>query len=344
MKIPALDVEKLKENALTSIRLGIEDFQRSQLTMAQGGDPARTLSAIRNLFAGVLLLFKYKIAISVDNPEDAATLIFNPPEVLPKSDGNGGIKWHPMGNFKRTTIDVSTIKKRFESFDIDVDWKTIDTLQECRNHLEHLHPAHTLGQVADFIAELFPILHDFVEKQLNEKPAELLGKSWEIMLEHHNFFISTRAACNTAWAEADIPELMQDYLDKCQCKECGSSLLRPHLEDIDNEASVQEQDKFFRYDCVACGHSDLIAPLMIKELNKEHYYDPRDGGEPDVETCLTCRRDTFVVSEQHCLWCEAELDYTKCSICEEPLRQDDQFNNGMCGYHSHVYEKLMHDD
>ncbi len=139
-----LDAEKLKENAVTSIRLGIEDFQRSQAPEAQGGDAARALSAVRNLFAGVLLLFKYKIAISVDNPERATELIFNPPEVLPQADGNGGVEWKPMGKFKKTTIDVGTIKKRFEGFGIQVDWNVVDKLQECRNHLEHLHPTNTL--------------------------------------------------------------------------------------------------------------------------------------------------------------------------------------------------------
>ncbi len=98
--MPELDAEKLKENALTSIRLGIEDFQRSQLAKDQGGDPARALSAVRNLFAGILLLFKYKIAVSVDDPDDASVLIFNPPEVLPQADGNGGIEWKPVGKFK----------------------------------------------------------------------------------------------------------------------------------------------------------------------------------------------------------------------------------------------------
>lgn len=91
--MPLFDAEKLKENALTSIRLGIEDFQRSQIPLDQGGDPERALSAIRNLFAGVLLLFKYKIATTVDDPKDAATLIFNPPEVLPQADGHGGVEW-----------------------------------------------------------------------------------------------------------------------------------------------------------------------------------------------------------------------------------------------------------
>jgi hypothetical protein len=91
--MPELDAEKLKENALTSIRLGIEDFQRSKLAKDQGGDPARALSAVRNLFAGIVLLFKYKIAVSVDDPDEASVLIFNPPEVLPQADG---MRWYRM--------------------------------------------------------------------------------------------------------------------------------------------------------------------------------------------------------------------------------------------------------
>ncbi|WP_224765906.1 hypothetical protein [Pseudomonas asiatica] len=40
-----LDATKLFNNALTSIRLGIEDFELSQKVRENGGDPARALSA-----------------------------------------------------------------------------------------------------------------------------------------------------------------------------------------------------------------------------------------------------------------------------------------------------------
>jgi len=339
-----LDAEKLKENALTSIRLGIEDFERTKQEPRHGGDPTRALSAVRNLFAGILLLFKYKIAVSVDDPEQAPDLIFNPPEVLPQADGKGGIEWKPVGKFKKTTIDVATIRKRFEGFGIEVDWPVIEKMQECRNHLEHLHPANTLGEVAGFVADLFPVLREFMLKQLNEQPAELLASAWPVMLAHHKFFTDTLAKCGKAWDEACVPELMQPWLDQCQCEECGSPLLTPSQEDIDSGSTVEGQEKSFKYVCVACGHSDLIAPLLISVLNEAYDYDPRDGGEPGVERCYCCRRSTFFIEEQHCLWCGAELDYKRCSLCEEPLKQDDQDNGGYCGYHSHLLDKVMRDD
>ncbi|WP_422097194.1 hypothetical protein [Variovorax sp.] len=339
-----LDAGKLKENALTSIRLGIEDFERTKQKPEQGGDPARALSAVRNLFAGILLLFKYKIAVSVNDPDDAPALIFNPPEVMPQADGDGGVEWRPIGKFKKTTIDVATIKKRFKGFEIEVDWPAIEKMQECRNHLEHLHPANTLGEVAGFVADLFPVLREFIQTQLNEQPADLLATAWPVMLAHHEFFFNTMSKCSAAWNDAGVPERMQLWLDQCQCEECGSPLLGPRQHDIDCGSRVESQDDSFKYVCVACGHSDLIAPLMIKALNDAYDYDPRDGGEPGVEGCRCCDRSTFFILEQHCLWCGAELDYNKCSLCEEPLGQDDQDNGGYCGYHAHQLDKVMRDD
>lgn len=339
-----LDAKKLKENALTSIRLGIEDFQRTKLAPEQGGDPARALSAVRNLFAGILLLFKYKIAVSVDDPDKAPALIFNPPEILPQADGNGGVEWKPVGKFKKTTIDVGTIKKRFEGFGIEVDWAAIEKMQECRNHLEHLHPANTLGEVAGFVADLFPILREFIQTQLNEQPADLLATAWSVMLAHHEFFTNTMAKCMVAWDGAGVPKMMRPWLNQCQCEECGSSLLHPSQADIESAASVESEDESFKYVCVACGHSDLIAPLMTEALNDAYDYDPRDGGEPGVEVCYDCDRSAFLIHEQHCLWCRAELDHKKCSACEEALGQDDQDNGGLCGYHAHTLSKAMRDD
>ncbi len=241
--MPRLDAAKLRENALTSIRLGVEDFERCR---HPGGDPARALSAIRNLFAGVLLLFKYKIATCVDDPANAAALIFNPPEVLPHSDGEGGIAWVPVGKFKPTTIDVGTIQKRFEAFEIDVDWDVIEKLQACRNHLEHLHPAHTLGEVAEFVAELFPVLRDFIQTELGESPAAILGDAWQLMLLHHNFFVDTTKRCEEAWSEAYVPEGMEPWLKESKCPECGSTLLAPAQENLDAGDSVERNDDRFK--------------------------------------------------------------------------------------------------
>lgn len=339
---PTLDAAKLRENALTSIRLGVEDFQRSQGGVSP--DPARALSSIRNLFAGILLLFKYKIADSVVDPADAAALIFNPPDILPHPDGNGGVIWQPAGRFRDTTIDVATIKRRFDAFNIEVDWDVIYKLQSCRNHLEHLHPAHTLGEVADFVAELFPILRDFIREELEEEPAAILGDAWQIMLLHHDFVAEIKEQCDEAWADAGIPDGMSDWLEFCKCSECASALLMPAQENLDAGDSVETDDKRFLSMCVKCSHRELIAPLLLESLARSHTYDPRDGDEPTLERCYECNREAFVVLDQACLWCGCELDYTECEDCGDPLGQEEQDNGGRCSYHAYAYEKFMRED
>lgn len=339
------DPDKLKENAVTSIRLGIEDFEKSQAPVDQGGDPARALSAARNLFSGVLLLFKYKIVSCVDDPEDALQLIFDTNEVLPHPNDAGGVEWRP-GRLRKTTIDVVTIRKRFETFDIEMDWTAIDKLQTCRNHLEHLHPENSLGEIAEFVAELFPVLRQFIEKQLNVVPADMLGTAWPIMLQHHAFFSRISAECDEEWKQARVPMGMKRWREACKCERCASSLLRPHPDDLEEGKTVESYDDTFRYQCSSCGYADLIGALMIAAVDTAYtpYRHYKDSSEPTVETCLECSRDAFIVREQQCLWCGTELDHKKCIVCEELLNQDDQDNGGLCGYHAHMLEKSMRDD
>lgn len=335
------DPAKLHENAITSIRLGVEDFE--SCTNPEG-DPARALSAVRNLFAGVLLIFKYKIATCVDDPVDAESLIFNPPVILPKPNGNGGVEWSPSGNFKSSTIDVVTIQKRFEEFGINTDWDVIRNLQECRNHLEHLHPANTLGEVADFVAALFPVLRDFITDELEESPSEILGDAWKTMLKYHEFFVDTTTQCEDLWDSVGVPQEMAPLLKKCKCLECASTLLSPESECLDSAMFVGDSPESYKATCRSCESSTLIVPLMLEILHKEHSHDPRDGDEASIEQCYQCEMETFLINEQYCMWCAYELEYQECERCSESLGQEDQLNEGLCGYCVHVKEKYMRED
>jgi hypothetical protein len=328
-----LDPIKLKENALTSIRLGVEDFQKSQ-----SGDPARALSAVRNLFAGVLLLFKYRLTVGIDDPMEAHNLIFNPPEVLPGPDGNGGVIWEPKGKFKATTIDLGTIRKRFDAFGITVDWTIIDRMQKERNDLEHLHPASALGAIAEYVADMFPVLRDFITHEMGESPADLLGDTWAAMLSHHDFFDATLAACKDAWSPAAVPNRMVPTLEEVRCPECGSPLLRPADDTNDAGATVDEPGHTLL--CMACNHHDETVPLIeVALLESLGGYSAYDDDFCPVDTCPSCDHETFVVSEEECFWCEYTLEYIECFVCGEGLSLGDQDNRGLCGYHNYVMEK-----
>ncbi|EII2885069.1 hypothetical protein ACVBCB_003849 [Escherichia coli] len=329
-----LDADKLYENAVLSIQLGIEDFHLSQKSLEDGGNPARSLSSVRNLFAGVMLLFKYNLAISVSSPEDAYRLIHLPPrEILPYPDGMGGIVWEPKGQFQPTkTIDVEHIKARFGTFKIQVDWEAVKKLQACRNHLEHLHPQNTFGELADFVANLFPVLTDLITKELMKSPQEVLGSAWDAMLEHRNFYSKQLDECAQTWLDAGIPEGMAEFVSDCTCEQCGSKLLRASPISIEEGYTVESDESEFQYVCFSCGYVGNFAARLIDSFHRAFFYWPPDGEEPTYELCFNCNNETFLISEQACRWCENELDYAQCKICDMPLNQDDQSNDGLCGY------------
>jgi hypothetical protein len=339
-----LDAKKLYENAIVSIQLGIEDFKLSQLPESDSGNPFRALSSVRNLHAGLLVLFKYKIAISVDSDELAYELIHSPPhKILPHPDGNGGVVWQPEGKFKKTTIDVAEIRERFANFKIIVDWQVVEKLQECRNHLEHLHPNNSLGEVAEFVADLFPVLRDFITHELNEIPQSVLGSAWETMLQHRKFFSQQLADSQSSWSDAGIPVGMEEFLDHCSCQECGSKLLKALDVNLAAGETVSDDELLFNYICVACGETALIAPLLIEALQSAFFYWPPDGDEPTYEMCNQCEHETFLITEQSCRWCEYTLEYESCSLCEVMLTQDDQDNGGLCSHHNYIASKYMDD-
>lgn len=334
-----LDAKKLFDNAIISVQLGLEDFQLAQKSEDAGGNPSRALSSVRNLYAGMLLLFKYRIAMSVDSEEDAYQLIFNPPmKVLPHPDGKGGVEWIPVGKFKSTTIDTYGIKERFDKFGIEVNWPVIEKLQECRNHLEHLHPQNTLGEVAGFVADLFPLIRDFIVNEIKASPTEVLGHHWEIMLKHHAFFLQQQKECLASWEDAGIPEGMVEYLNDCICADCGSKLIKASTESLDNELQVCDNDEF-QYKCVSCECNSNFKPILIDSFERANFYWIPDGDEPEYEDCASCRNGTFIISEQECRWCGEGLDYNECKFCDEPLGQDDQINDGLCAYCYYKYTK-----
>ena len=116
--------KKLLQNAINSIEVGIEDYELSKQ------DERRIISCVRNVFAGVLLLFKYKLVeLSPANSD----------EVLIKQQilwvmENGNIIAKGKSN---KTVDVQSIKDRFKSLNISIDWKNLDNINSYRNNIEH---------------------------------------------------------------------------------------------------------------------------------------------------------------------------------------------------------------
>jgi hypothetical protein len=153
------------DNAINSISLGIEDYNSS--------DPRRVVSCIRNLYAGILLLFKHRLAELSPAGSDEVLI---KEKVSPSLDSSGKLQW--KGNGKKT-VDVRQIEERFNGLEIKVDWKRLAKINTCRNDIEHYYSVESPADMRGLLTNSFIVIRDFICDVLQEDPLELLGaKTW----------------------------------------------------------------------------------------------------------------------------------------------------------------------
>ncbi len=150
------------KNAVDSIALGLEDYEASE------SDERRVVSCARNIYAGILLLFKYKLS-SLSDPNTDEALIKE--KVQPKVVDNK-ILWVGKG---KKTVDYQSIKDRFDSLDIKVDWDRINKINDYRNNVEHYFSNLEHKAIQGLISNSFLIIRDFIAEELQADPKECLG-------------------------------------------------------------------------------------------------------------------------------------------------------------------------
>ena len=77
---------KILDNAIDSIVLGLQDYKSD--------DPRRLLSCTRNMFSGILLLFKCKLSLLSPEGTDESLI---KQKVLPTKEAAGNINWEGKG-------------------------------------------------------------------------------------------------------------------------------------------------------------------------------------------------------------------------------------------------------
>jgi hypothetical protein len=194
-------------NAVQSIQLGIEDYQAN--------DPRRALSAVRNFYAGVLLLAKEVLVRQVPDAD--------PDEVLgarykPVPDRDGGVRYEPMSN---QTVDFATLGDRFKDFGLKIDRAALNDLNRIRNAIEHYCTNETGETVREAIAKAFPVVVDLFNLA-EEPPHEALGDTWPIMLDVRAVYELERCRCS--FDKIDWPlKMLADV--PFNCPNCNSDLV-----------------------------------------------------------------------------------------------------------------------
>lgn len=305
-------------NAVQSIQIGVEDYQSS--------DPRRVLSAIRNITAGILLLFKERLR-ELSPPDSNEVLIKQ--RVLPEVDVNGQVVYKGKG---KKTVDVQQIEERFSSLSIETNWKLFKSIVEIRNDIEHYCTTESADRLKELIADSFIIIRNFVSSQLGYEPVDLLGEqTWSVLLEIAEVYNRELDECQEAIGLIDWnSDAMSEMAEYLRCPQCHSALVKPIDPDTESNYSLE-------FSCSSCAHVSGIDEMAESALSESFEYEiysaMKDGERPPIDTCPDCGRETFILAEDLCAACGESLSYGECAVCGEELGPEDQYFNGLCSYH-----------
>ncbi|MEZ5955577.1 MAG: hypothetical protein R3C13_14875 [Hyphomonas sp.] len=319
-------MKTILDNAVQSIQIGVEDYQASD------ADPRRVLSAVRNITAGVLLLFKEKLRELSPSDSDEV-LIYQ--KILPTLETNGKLLFKGSG---KKTVDVEQIRQRFKSLGIDIEEEALKHITDIRNDIEHYCTLETPSRLRELLAGSFIILRNFITTQLNEDPMELLGEdTWEVLLKVAEVYNQELRDCKTEfdkikWEEAELSTIAGFF----RCSSCKSELIKPQNPEIEDRMELY-------FYCRACGEmsefENIIESACAKAYEWDNYVAMTDGGESPVTTCFGCRLETYLREEDFCAACSTTRNYEECYICSADLTPEEQDFGGLCGYHEHIMSK-----
>lgn len=299
--------------------MALEDYQSAHAE--------RLLSAVRDLHAGILLLFKEKLRqLSPVGSEDVLIMA----KVRFERDASGRVI--ALGTGKKT-VDVQEIQERFNSLGIETDFPRFRKINDLRNDIEHHHTSASQGTIQEMLSDTFLIIRDFIQDELQQDPKDLLGdKAWSTLLSVSEVYEKEREECERALTAIEWQSnALREAILALTCAECGSSLLFPL--GATKEADIQ---------CRSCGEDfsfEHYAPRAISShFANENFGSMRHGGDPVSTTCPHCHEEGYIVEENCCAICGESCE-TECSVCGSSIPVEELSDGSLCGWCDHMLSK-----
>jgi len=312
------------QNAIDSIAIGLEDYEST--------DGRRIVSSTRNIFAGILLLFKHKLCELSPKGTDEALI---KQRVLPTIDSTGAVNWIGKGT---KTVDVFNIEERFKSLNIIVDWPRLKKINQYRNDIEHYYSNMNNESVQQLISDSFIIIRDFISNELGQDPKELMGESyWKILVEVNEVYAKEKEESDETLEQLDYFSIeILDAIKSYRCGECGSGL----IEAVSSTGNASESE----FKCRSCEHTlhyENFIGLVINDFYETAMYlSHTDGDDTPVIDCPTCGEDTYIFHDNICASCGDSATH-ECQRCGCNIPPEEITDSDVCGYCAHMYEKLM---
>ncbi|MBP1084629.1 hypothetical protein ACTMQS_12050 [Pseudomonas syringae pv. aptata] len=296
----------MQDNAVASIRLGVEDFKAAE------HDLARALSSIRNLTSGLLLLFKVKLQ-AMSSPGSGEALLKE--KVTPSLGTDGKVIW--VGSGKKT-VDVHTIISRFKGLGVDgVEWNLLEALTTIRNDIEHYYSVRPTSVLLETVANCFHLIQQFVPTHLGVSPVSLLGPDiWTFLTEHEAFYERERKACLESLNHVSWPsDILASATEHLSCPECRAKLMKA-FGDVETLSLTAFQ-------CTRCEATsqfgDVVSSMLTGKYFSDLYIAATQGGEGPLDLCEHCDQDSYIVEEQRCAICGDGPKAPECRQCGAPL-------------------------
>jgi hypothetical protein len=298
---PRRTVNTILTNAIVSIKLGVEDY-RSE-------DRGRAISALRNISAGILLLFKEKL------------IRLAPNETLIKKDfqlvwADGKVSWSAKGD---RTIDYQGIKDRFKLVGLGFDFRDTDAIVNQRNRIEHYVADLPIKTLRGTVATAVTVINRFCREHLGQEAAAIFGpETWEVLLAEQAINDAETKACRERMSRVKwpYPELETIITEHHTCRNCGSSLASP----VDTDVPLAQ----LQFSCASCGaiesYTSAVEPAFVSWAAGENYRSIKDGGDAVSDDCDVCLSDMVLASSGYCVACGHE-HYAKCAGCGQVFRK-----------------------
>ena len=316
----------LFENAIAAIQTGIDDFKSE--------DERRTLSAIRNIFSGLVLLYKAKLWEL--SPSDDEFLLIKTDLIYKKEANRIYVTSKKPGQKPKKTINVSQIQDRFKSLEVEVDWKLFEILQKERNEIEHFYSSSNYIILRKAINDAFILISQSIEKHFELDVKEVLGEEyWAVLMENKKIYLAEKAKCTSSLNTIECnSDWVKPYLHKIICEKCDSDLL------VLSEHSLPEFN-CANLTCRTCGNQNIdLVQAVIKVIADEQFdFEMLQSGWSPVTNCPYCGEESFVRSENECLSCNNVVVDLECRICGVDVDPDELCENNICSYCNYKISK-----
>lgn len=303
------------DNAIDAIEVGVRDFDE--------GTSPRMKSAIRNTYAGLLLLFKQKLHEL--SPPDSDEVLLK--QKIQPSVSENGVSFKGKG---KKTVDKQAIQERLESLGIDVDWKEVESIAKIRNEIEHYYTRERVEVIREALSKAFVIACDFTSRHLNQDLRTLLAEdAWELLIEINAVYEAEKQRCMESQVNFDSTcEFAMEHVDSFSCSECHSDLI---LFKENAGATCQSCGKQW-------GQYEVAAAVVGAQGDSDAYDHVKDGGDLTVVDCPNCGEFAFVVAEAICAHCEESCS-VECDICGIDIPPEEIDGEGRCSRCEHMLSK-----